>query len=49
MRFTEIIALFLMECSVFLLLLQPKRNRLFVIGTRKKSFDKVINNGNEEQ
>ncbi len=27
----------------------PKRNRLFVIGTRKKSFDKVINNGNEEQ
>ncbi len=25
MRFTEIIALFLMECSVFLLLLQPEK------------------------
>lgn len=49
MRFTEIIALFLMECSVFYYFCSPKRNRLFVIGTRKKSFDKVINNGNEEQ
>ena len=25
MRFTEFIALFLMECSVFLLLLQPEK------------------------
>lgn len=25
MRFSEIIALFLMECSVFLLLLQPEK------------------------
>lgn len=49
MRFTEIIALFLMECSVFLLLLQPEKKSTIRIGTRKKSFDKVINNGNEEQ
>ena len=41
MRFTEIIALFLMECSVFFITFAARKGIDYsVIGTRKKSFDK---------
>lgn len=36
MRFTEIIALFLMECSVFLLLLQPEKKSTIRNGNEKE-------------